>query len=135
VCSPTLSILFALDLTQKKNSMLSPLYMAEISPPELRGSLMSLEQLAIVFGVVLGFWIAFATRSIEGSASWRIPLGVQIIPGALLCIGCLFLPPSPRLLVLRGRYDEALSSLAKLRLRTADQTTIDPMLQVRDFLS
>lgn len=43
--------------------MLSPLYMAEISPPEVRGSLMALEQFAIVLGVVLGFWTGFLTRS------------------------------------------------------------------------
>jgi hypothetical protein len=43
--------------------MLSPLYMAEISPPELRGFLMALEQLSIVLGVVLGFWLGFFTRS------------------------------------------------------------------------
>ena len=43
--------------------MLSPLYLAEISPPEVRGSLMSLEQFAIVLGVVLGFWTGFFTRS------------------------------------------------------------------------
>jgi hypothetical protein len=36
--------------------------MAEISPPELRGSLMALEQFSIVLGVVLGFWLGFATR-------------------------------------------------------------------------
>lgn len=42
--------------------MLSPLYLAEISPPEVRGSLMALEQLAIVSGVVLGFWTGFFTR-------------------------------------------------------------------------
>lgn len=42
--------------------MLSPLYMAEISPPEVRGSLMALEQLAIVLGVVFGFWTGFFTR-------------------------------------------------------------------------
>lgn len=44
------------------SSTLSPLYMAEISPPEVRGSLMALEQLAIVLGVVLGFWTGFFTR-------------------------------------------------------------------------
>lgn len=44
-------------------SMLSPLYMAEISPPEVRGSLMALEQLAIVLGVVVGFWTGFFTRT------------------------------------------------------------------------
>lgn len=45
------------------NSMLSPLYMAEISPPDLRGSLVALEQLSIVLGVVVGFWIGFLTRN------------------------------------------------------------------------
>ena len=44
------------------HSMLSPLYMAEISPPEVRGSLMALEQFAIVLGAVLGFWTGFFTR-------------------------------------------------------------------------
>lgn len=43
--------------------MLSPLYMAEISPPEVRGSLMALEQFSIVLGVVFGFWTGFLTRS------------------------------------------------------------------------
>ena len=46
-------------------SMLAPLYMAEISPPEVRGSLMALEQFSIVLGVVLGFWIGFLTRNSE----------------------------------------------------------------------
>ncbi len=46
-------------------SMLAPLYLAEISPPELRGSLMALEQLSIVLGVVLGFWTGFLTRNCE----------------------------------------------------------------------
>lgn len=43
--------------------MLSPLYMAEISPPEIRGSLMALEQFSIVLGVVVGFWTGFLTRT------------------------------------------------------------------------
>lgn len=47
-------------------SMLAPLYMAEISPPEVRGSLMTLEQFSIVFGVVLGFWTGFLTRNGKG---------------------------------------------------------------------
>jgi MFS family permease len=111
-------------------SMLSPLYMAEISPPEVRGSLMALEQFAIVLGVVMGFWLGFFTRAVPGSASWRIPLGVQLIPGVLLGIGCLFLPSSPRLLVLQNRNEEALKALARLRLRSANETEDDPLLQI-----
>ncbi|TRM68921.1 major facilitator superfamily domain-containing protein [Schizophyllum amplum] len=96
-------------------SMLSPLYISEVSPPELRGSLMALEQFSIVLGCVLGFWTGFATRNIPGSLAWRIPLGVQIIPGLILAAGCLLLPPSPRLLVLLGEHERALESLRKLR--------------------
>ena len=128
--------------------MLSPLYMAEISPPEVRGSLMALEQFSIVLGVVLGFWTGFWTRSsqfiftrsnsgkiliryvVDGSISWRLPLAIQLVPGMLLAIVCLFLPPSPRLLVLNGHHDEALQSLARLRLRTPDEAQSDPLLQV-----
>jgi MFS family permease len=43
-------------------SMLSPFYIAEVAAPEIRGSLMALEQFSIVLGVVIGFWIGFATR-------------------------------------------------------------------------
>lgn len=111
-------------------SMLSPLYMAEISPPELRGSLMALEQLAIVLGVVFGFWTGFLTRNIAGSASWRIPLALQFLPGISLCIGCFILPPSPRLLVLCGRIDDARKTLARLRLRTPDEAKEDPLIQL-----
>jgi hypothetical protein len=69
--------------------------------------------------------------TVEGSASWRIPLGVQLVPGIVLAIGCIFLPPSPRLLVAQGRNDEALQTLAKLRLRSEHEVQDDPLLQVR----
>ncbi|KAF6761513.1 monosaccharide transporter [Ephemerocybe angulata] len=111
-------------------SMLSPLYMAEISPPEVRGSLLALEQLSIVLGVVFGFWTGFITRSIPGAASWRIPLGIQIIPGVILALGTFFLPPSPRWLVLQGRHADALSSLARLRMRSQEEAESDSLLQI-----
>lgn len=114
-------------------SMLSPLYIAEISSPELRGSLMALEQLAIVLGVVFGFWFGFLTRNVQGSASWRIPLALQFLPGISLCLGCFLLPPSPRFLVLKGRLDDAMQSLSRLRLRTAAEAPYDPLLQL-EFL-
>ncbi|OCH90574.1 general substrate transporter [Obba rivulosa] len=111
-------------------SMLSPLYMAEISPPEVRGSLMALEQFSIVLGAVLGFWVGFFTRNIDGAFSWRIPLGLQLVPGLLLAFGCLLLPPSPRLLVKHGQTEQALRSLAKLRLRSPEESATDPLLQI-----
>ncbi|KDQ11998.1 hypothetical protein BOTBODRAFT_113556, partial [Botryobasidium botryosum FD-172 SS1] len=109
-------------------SMLSPLYMSEISPPEVRGSLLSIEQFSIVLGVVAGFWLGFWTRDFPGSACWRVPLGVQLIPGLVLGFTSLLLPPSPRLLALHGRDQEALESLAKLRMRVGMED--DPLLQL-----
>jgi MFS family permease len=110
--------------------MLCPLYISEMASPETRGSLISLEQFSIVLGVVLGFWAGFLTRSIEGAASWRIPLGIQIIPGVALALGTFWLPPSPRLLVLRGKEQKALVTLLRLRDRDED----DPLAQVRSRL-
>ncbi|KAJ7612035.1 general substrate transporter [Mycena polygramma] len=112
-------------------SMLSPLYISEISPPEVRGSLIALEQFSIVLGVVLGFWIGFFTRNIPSSLSWRLPLGLQIGPGVLLALGAIFLlPASPRLLVLKGRYTEAEASLVKLRGRDDGLTKVE-LLEMR----
>jgi len=110
--------------------MLSPLYMAEISPPETRGSLLALEQFSIVLGCVVGFWTGFSTRNVAGSLSWRIPLGLQLLPGILLGLGTFALPASPRLLVLQGRREEALVSLAKLRLRPVSEARTDPLIQI-----
>lgn len=53
--------------------------------------------------------------------SWRIPLGIQLIPGLVLAIGTLFLPPSPRLMVLHGRHEDAERSLTMLRGRDGYQ--------------
>jgi len=76
---------------------------------------------------------------VPGSFSWRIPLAIQLIPGIILALGTIYLPPSPRLLVLQGRYDEALQSLARLRAVPGSQPgdvspdspdRLDPVLQV-----
>lgn len=68
--------------------------------------------------------------AVAGSLSWRIPLGLQLFPGILLGLGAFVLPASPRLLVLQGRREEALTSLAKLRLRPLSEASTDPLIQV-----
>lgn len=103
-------------------SMVAPLYISEISPPEIRGSLLVLEEFSIVTGIVIAFWITFGTRYMAGEWAWRLPFLIQIIPGLVLGIGILFLPFSPRWLASKGKDQEALENLAKLRqLPTTDQ--------------
>jgi MFS family permease len=75
-----------------------------------------------VLGIVIAYWITFGTRYMAGEWSWRLPFLLQMIPGFILVAGVLFLPFSPRWLASKGRNEEALQSLAKLRnLPTSDR--------------
>ena len=96
-------------------SMVAPLYISEISPPEIRGTLLVLEEFSIVTGIVIAFWITYGTQYIPSEWAWRLPFLLQIIPGLVLGVGICFLPFSPRWLASKGRDKEALRSLAKLR--------------------
>ncbi|CAI6089296.1 unnamed protein product [Clonostachys chloroleuca] len=96
-------------------SMVVPLYISEISPPEIRGSLLVFEELSIVFGIVVAFWITYGTKDMPSNWSWQLPFLLQILPGLLLGFGAVFLPYSPRWLASKDREEEALSNLAKLR--------------------
>ncbi|KAH7133041.1 general substrate transporter [Dactylonectria estremocensis] len=96
-------------------AMGAPLYISEISPPNLRGTLLVLESISIVSGVVIAFWITFATRHIDSELSFRLPLGLQMVCATFLGAGIHFFPFSPRWLALVERQQEALSSLSRLR--------------------
>ncbi|KAJ5432317.1 uncharacterized protein N7458_011473 [Penicillium daleae] len=96
-------------------SMVAPLYISEISPPECRGTLLVLEEFCIVLGIVIAYWITFGTRYMAGEWSWRLPFLLQMIPGFILAAGVIVLPFSPRWLASKGRNEEALQSLSKLR--------------------
>lgn len=95
--------------------MVVPLYISEISPPEIRGSLLVFEALFVVLGIVVAFWITYGTMNMPSSWSWQLPFLLQIVPGVILGFGAVFLPFSPRWLASKGREEEALQTLAKLR--------------------
>ncbi|KAF5495174.1 MFS glucose transporter mfs1 [Colletotrichum siamense] len=96
-------------------SMVVPVYISEISPPEIRGTLLVFEELSIVMGIIVAFWITYATKDIPNHWSWQCPFLIQIIPGVLLGIGAIFLPYSPRWLASKDRHEESLATLARLR--------------------
>ena len=96
-------------------SMVVPLYISEISPPEIRGALLVLEEFSIVTGIVIAFWITYGTQYMASEWSWRLPFLLQMVPGFVLGAGTTFLPFSPRWLVSKGRAEDAGDSLCKLR--------------------
>lgn len=113
-------------------SMVAPLYISEISPPEIRGALLVLEELSIVSGIVIAFWITYGTQYMAGEWAWRLPFLLQMIPGVVLGVGMLFLPFSPRWLVSKGRGGEAGASLSRLRrLHLTDTRVQQEWLDIR----
>lgn len=90
-------------------SMVVPLYISELAPPNLRGSLVALQQLGITTGIVSAFWINYGTQYIGGTgdgqspAAWRLPLALQCVPSLVLAGGTFSLPYSPRWLIMKGK--------------------------------
>ncbi|KAE8419692.1 general substrate transporter [Aspergillus pseudocaelatus] len=79
-------------------SMLVPLYMAECSPPQIRGRLVGIFEIGVQVGMCVGFWINYAVDEtmLRSTSQWLTPFAIQFVPGGLLIIGLLFLPESPR---------------------------------------
>ncbi|KAJ5913192.1 hypothetical protein N7504_002075 [Penicillium tannophilum] len=112
-------------------SMVVPLYNAELAPPEIRGSLVAIQQLSITFGIMVSFWLGYGTNFIGGTgegqsdAAYLIPICIQILPALILAAGMLlFMPQSPRHLMNKGREDECLTTLARLRGCSQDDITV-----------
>ncbi|MGB9095824.1 sugar porter family MFS transporter [Erwinia sp.] len=93
-------------------SYTAPLYLSEIAPEKIRGSMISLYQLMITIGI-LGAYLSDTAFSYSGE--WRWMLGVITIPAALLLVGVCFLPNSPRWLAAKGDFRTAQRVLDRLR--------------------
>lgn len=91
-----------------------PVYISEIAPPSMRGRLISLQQWAITWGILIMYFICFGCAYIEGSGAFRIPWALQMIPAMGLFGGLLHEPESPRWLFTKGREAEAENVLALL---------------------
>jgi sugar porter (SP) family MFS transporter len=93
-------------------SFTAPLYISEVSPPHVRGRLVSLNQLMITIGIVVSY---LADYALAGASAWRWMFALAAIPAIVLFIGLLFLPESPRWLMSRSLGDQARALLGKIR--------------------
>ena len=87
-------------------AVLSPLYIAEVSPARIRGALVSVNQMAIVTGILIAYFINWVFAG-TGPSNWRYMYATGALPSILFFLLLLKVPESPRWLVKRGREEEA----------------------------
>ncbi len=100
-------------------SMISPMYIAEIAPANIRGKLVSFNQFAIIFGMLVIYFVNYFIAK-QGDEQWLITSGWRLmflsgaIPAGIFVLLLFFVPETPRFLVLNGKEDKALKVLGKI---------------------
>jgi len=117
-------------------SMLSPMYIAEIAPANVRGKLVSWNQFAIIFGMLVIYFVnlVIARRGNEDwliSEGWRWMFFSGVIPSGLFLLLLMFVPETPRYLVMKGKEDKALKVLNKI---SGEKTAPYILKEIKDTL-
>jgi SP family sugar:H+ symporter-like MFS transporter len=106
--APSISALIAariiIGLAVGSAALIVPLYLSEIAPTDVRGSIASLNQLMIVCGILAAFIV---NAILASSGDWRLMLGLAAVPSIILLAGMMFMPETPRYLVLAGEEETA----------------------------
>lgn len=104
------------------NTSTIPTYQAECSRTTNRGLLICIEGGIIAFGTLIAYWIDYGASYGPDNLTWRFPIAFQIVFGIILIVGTLFLPESPRWLLMKERYEEGINVIAALHgLETTDE--------------
>ena len=120
---------FILGLAVGTASLLVPLYIAEMAPPNVRGALVNFNQLMITVGILVSYLVGYALASAHG---WRLMLGLAVIPAAMLGVGMLFLPETPRYLVSRHLPERARAVLRRIRSETSVEGELHEIMAVEE---
>ncbi|KAL2823858.1 general substrate transporter [Aspergillus pseudoustus] len=95
-------------------SLLVPMYQGESAPKHVRGAMISSYQLFVTLGIFLAYCINLGTESLEGTAQWRITLGITFVFALILGLGMAMFPESPRFDYRHGRADTARQTMSRL---------------------
>jgi sugar porter (SP) family MFS transporter len=109
---------FWLGLAVGTASFVSPMYIAELVPPRIRGGVVSFNQLMVTLGILVAYIVDWGFAPLSNNWRWMFALGA--VPGAALAVGMYFMPFSPRWLVDKGREDEAHAVLDRYRFEEDD---------------
>ncbi|KAK4982363.1 hypothetical protein LTR66_009320 [Elasticomyces elasticus] len=107
------------------SSVVLPMFNGEVMPKEMRGQVGSFFQWFYTFGIFTSYWVDYGVAqdiSKTDSRQWQIPIGLQLVPAALLGLGMFTLTESVRWLTVRGRHEEAWESLKWIRADDGEAT-------------
>lgn len=108
-------------------SVISPMYIAEISPAAIRGRLVSLNQFAIAVGAMASYGVSYL---FSFSGNWRMMFACAAIPSVALMAGLVFIPESPRWLTQKGRSAQAFLIMARIEGKAGAEKQIAAMRKV-----
>jgi SP family xylose:H+ symportor-like MFS transporter len=113
-------------------SVVSPMYITEISPAKWRGGLVALAQLNIVIGILMAYISNYAISALQlGDLEWRWMFGVEAFPAVAYFLLLFLTPRSPRWLVAQGRYDEAHAVLTSVGVDKVTESVDDELAEIR----
>ena len=104
-------------------SVLAPAYISEVTPAHFRGTLATVQQIAIICGLFLAFFSNYLIADAAGSSmnelwlgfeAWRWMFWMELIPATVFLVALFFIPESPRYLVLQRQHDKAIEVLTRL---------------------
>ncbi|WP_320113203.1 sugar porter family MFS transporter [Draconibacterium orientale] len=102
-------------------TVVTPMFIAEISPAKKRGQLVLLNQFFVVTAIFLAFAVNYLLANIIESNSWRWMIGVEVIPATLFFLLLNLVPESPRWLINKGRNDEALAIFQRIKAKDPEE--------------
>lgn len=118
---------FVIGVAVGSASMVVPLYIGEAAPPQIRGALVSFNQLAITSGILISYLVDYGLSS---SGNWRLMFALATVPAGALFVGMLFQHESPHWLIAQGREDQARTVLRRVRASSDIEAEIDEVRQL-----
>lgn len=98
------------------SAVITPMYMAEVAPPESRGRILFMYQLSIVIGILVSFLVGVVVNAFitDTDVDWRIMIAIGLVPATMFFVGMLKMPRSPRWLMEQDRHEEAKEILHRM---------------------
>lgn len=113
-------------------SSVAPVYGSELAPRKIRGLVGGMFQLSVTIGILIMFYVSYGCGKINGVGGFRLAWGIQIIPGLILLMGCLFIPESPRWLAKNGYWDQCEEIVARIQAK-GNREDPDVMIEISEI--